>query len=375
MSSIVRPKLIALLWVATALIALIACGSKEAPTSCVPSTCAPNESLPTPAAVANPVFPGADWQMSSPEAEGMDAAPLDNIDAYCVEHGCRAVVIVRHGRIIWERYWGGWNETSTDNSWSMAKSVVSALVGIAIDEGKIKGLGESASDFIPEWRGSQREKITIGQLLSMTSGLTWAMLYDPLSGDTIKMLQKDDQLAYALNRQIYREPGTDWYYSDGDAESFSRVIKAATGMEVGEYAQEKLFGPIGMRSADWMTDQRGQAMTYCCIMDTARDFARFGYLFLRNGKWAGQQVVPEDWVKTSTQPSQIENMNYGYYWWLYDFPNAPKDLYAAMGFATKRLYVIPSLDIIAVRLGEGDDLNWNDNTFLKPIVDAVAGGN
>jgi CubicO group peptidase (beta-lactamase class C family) len=84
-------------------------------------------------------------------------------------------------------------------------------------------------------------------------------------------------------------------------------------------------------------------------------------------------VVPENWVKTSTQPSQIENMNYGYYWWLLDFPDVPKDAFMALGFATKRTYVIPSLDIVAVRLGEGDDLGWNDNTFLKPIVDAATG--
>jgi CubicO group peptidase (beta-lactamase class C family) len=373
MSWWVRRKPAALLFISITCVALAACGGKEAQTSCVPFTCAPDESLPTAPAVSNAVFPGADWETSSPEAEGMEAAPLENIDPYCVEHGCRAVVVVRHGRIVWERYWGGWNEASTDNSWSMAKSVTSALVGIAIDEGKINGLDESAVDFIPEWRGSNREKITVGYLLSMTSGLAWAMLYDPPAGDTIKMLQKDDELAYALNRQLYREPGTDWYYSDGDAMSFSRIIEAATGMKVGEYAQEKLFGPIGMQKADWLTDNRGQAMTYCCIFSTARDFARFGYLFLRNGKWGDKQVVPSDWVKTSTQPSQIENLNYGYYWWLFDLPDVPKDMYAAIGFATKRIYVIPGLDIVAVRLGQGDDLSWNDNTFLKPIVDAVTG--
>jgi CubicO group peptidase (beta-lactamase class C family) len=367
-------KPITVLCLAAICLILIACSTdKEAATSCVPSSCATDESSPTTPVVENPVFPGADWETSSPEAEGMGAAPLENIDPYCVEHGCRAVVVLRHGRIVWERYWGGWDKASADNSWSMAKSVTSALVGIAIHEGKIKSLDESASDFIPEWRGSNREKITVGDLLSMTSGLTWTMLYDPPSGDTVKMLGSADQVAYALNRQVYREPGTDWYYSDGDAESFSRIIQAATGVPVGEYAQGKLFGPIGMQNANWLTDERGQAMTYCCIMSTARDFARFGYLFLRNGRWGDQQVVPADWVKTSTQPSQIENLSYGYYWWLVDFPDVPKDMYAAMGFATKRVYVIPSLDIVAVRLGEGDDINWNDNTFLKPIVDAATG--
>lgn len=302
----------------------------------------------------------------------MDAARLDEIDPYCVEHGCRAVVVLRHGRIVWERYWGGWSEASTDNSWSMAKSVTSALVGIAIGEGKIKGVDESASDFIPEWRNDVRQKITIGDLLSMESGLTWNMTYAPVSGDTVNMLEQNDQAAYAINRYQYREPGSDWYYSDGDAEVFSRIIKAATGMEVPQYAQEKLFGPIGFKASDWLKDNAGQSMTFCCIFSTARDFARFGYLFLRDGQWDGKQVVPADWVARSTQASQVENTNYGYFWWLWQFANLPKGTYEAMGFATKRIYVIPSLDVVAVRLGD-DDPAWSDDSFLKPIVDATKG--
>ena len=148
MSSLARPKLIVLAATTAALVLLTACSSGSADTPCLTSTVEPS-----PVAAENAVFPGADWETSSPEAEGMDAAPLDDVDAYCVEHKCRAVVVLRHGRIVWERYWGGWNESSTDNSWSMAKSVTSALVGIAIDEGKIKGLDQSAADFIPEWRG------------------------------------------------------------------------------------------------------------------------------------------------------------------------------------------------------------------------------
>ncbi|MGZ3416046.1 MAG: serine hydrolase domain-containing protein, partial [Isosphaeraceae bacterium] len=293
---------------------------------------------------------------------------------YCVEHGCRAVVVIRHGRIVWERYWGGWNAASTDNSWSMAKSVTSALVGIAIAEGKIKGVAESASAFIPQWRNDGRNKITIGDLLSMESGLAWTMIYDPPSGDTINMLGKDDQVGYAINRQIYRSPATDWYYSDGDAETFSGIIKAATGMDPARYAEEELFGPIGLKPDKWLTDNKGQSMTFCCVFATARDFARFGYLYLRNGRWGNKQVVPEEWVKQSTQANQGENQAYGYFWWLLDYPDVPNDAYEAMGFATKRIYVIPSLDIVAVRLGEGDDPAWNDDSFLKPIVEAVNGG-
>lgn len=362
MTAWAKPKLTLCLIVAC-ILTFTACGGGNGASS--------TETTPAPTAQAA-VWPGADWEVSTPETEGMDAARLEDVSTYCEAHGCRAVVIVRHGRIAWERYWGGWDKASTDNSWSMAKSVTSALVGIAIAQGKIKSIDQTASDFIPEWRGNNRQRITIGDLLSMMSGLTWTMVLDPPSGDTMTMLARDDEVAYALNRQIYREPGTDWYYSDGDAETFSRILKMATGMEAGQYAQQQLFGPIGLKADEWTTDKLGQTMTWCCIHSSARDFARFGYLFLRNGRWGDKQVVPEDWVNESTQPSRMENTSYGYFWWLLDFPDVPRDMYAAMGFGTKRTYVIPSLDIVAVRLGEGDELGWDDNAFLKAIVDATA---
>ncbi len=365
----ISPRSVAFIAIAAVCVALAACDSSaDSKLSSDSST-----AQPTAVSVQNAVFPASDWETSTPAAEGMDASSLDGIDPYCVEHGCRAVVVLRHGRIVWERYWGGWTETSTDNSWSMAKSVTSALVGIAIGEGKIKSVDESASDFIPEWRNDARSKITIGNLLSMESGLTWNMTYDPVGGDTVSMLGQANEVAFAINRYLYRAPGTDWYYSDGDAEVFSRIIKAATGEEVAQYAQDKLFGPIGFNVSQWLTDNAGNSMTYCCIFSTARDFARFGYLFLRDGQWAGKQVVPADWVAKSTQASQIENTNYGYFWWLWQFAGLPKGTYEAMGFATKRIYVIPSLDVVAVRLGEGDDATWDDSAFLKPIVDAANG--
>jgi CubicO group peptidase (beta-lactamase class C family) len=374
-------------WLAAASLLLLA-GCSEGDNAGCPPTAVPG--TPT-AATQSYVWPGDDWEVSTPEAEGMDAARLEDVAAYCEEHGCRAVVIVRHGRIAWERYWGGWDKNSTDNSWSMAKSITSALVGITIAEGKIKSVDQSAADFIPEWRGTDKEQITLRDLLSMRSGLLWDEDYEKPS-DVITMFGSDDDVGYAVSRPLYRTPGSDWYYSSGDTEIVSRILKAATGMEAREYAERKLFGPIGMKGVDWAVDKAGQTMTYCCAHTTARNFARFGYLFLRNGRWGNTQVVPEQWVRESTQPSQWQipawagvsgngddrpqpsgdRPGYGYYWWLLNFPDAPKDMYMAMGIETKRIYVIPSLDIVAVRLGEGDK-NWDDNAFLKPIVDATTG--
>jgi CubicO group peptidase (beta-lactamase class C family) len=329
---------------------------------------APSEEQPAQQTQAD-VWPGDDWEVSTPEAEGMDATRLEDVASYCEEHNCGAVVVTRHGRIVWERYWGGWDENSTDNSWSMAKSMTDALVGIAISEGKIKGVDESAADFIPEWRGTRKEEITLRHLLSMDSGLLWNEDYYEES-DVIAMITSYDQTGYAISRPRLHDPGDDWYYSSGDTQLFSAIIKAATGMEAGQYAQEKLFGPIGLKGARWATDEAGHTLTFCCVYTTARNFARFGYLFLRDGRWNDQQVVPENWVEESTKPSQWENPSYGYFWWLLPFPDVPKDMFMADGFQTKRIYIIPSLDIVAVRIGEGDDA-WDDDAFLKPIVEAV----
>ena len=331
------------------------------------------------------VWPGDEWEVSTPEGEGLDAGRLEDVATYCQAHGCQAVVVVRHGRIAWERYWGGWDKNSTDNSWSMAKSITSSLVGIAIAEGKIKGVDQSAADFIPEWRGTDREQITLRDLLTMKSGLLWNEDYEKPS-EVITMIASDDDVGYAVSRPLYRRPGSDWYYSSGDTEIVSRILKVATGMETREYAEQRLFGPIGMKGVDWTVDKAGQTMAYCCAHTTARNFARFGYLFLRNGRWGNTQVVPEQWVRESTQPWQWQipawagvssnsqpsggRPGYGYYWWLPNFPDAPEDMYMAMGIETKRIYVIPSLDLVAVRLGEGDS-NWNDDEFIKPIVEAV----
>lgn len=353
-------------WLAASLLLLAGCcGGENEDCS---STAAPVTAT---AATQSYVWPGDDWEVSSPEAEGIDAARLEDVATYCEEHGGGAVVVVRHGRIAWERYWGGWDEDSTDNSWSMAKSVTSALVGIAIAEGKIKSVDQSAADFIPEWRGTDREEITLRDLLSMTSGLLWNEDYFEKS-DVTTMINSDDQTGYAIGRPRFHDPGADWYYSSGDTQLFSAIIKAARGVDAYQYAEEKLLGPIGVTGAWWDTDRAGNVMTYCCIHTTARNFARFGYLYLRDGRWGDRQIVPEEWVQESIQPSQWENQAYGYYWWLLDFPDVPKDIFEALGFQTKRIYAIPSLDIVAVRIGEGDD-NWDDNEFLRPIVEATTG--
>jgi CubicO group peptidase (beta-lactamase class C family) len=335
-------------------------GTPVAPTA-PPETTAP--------AAEDIVWPTRDWEVSTPEEQGMDSARLEGVADYCEKHGCRAVVIARRGRLVWERYWGGWDKDSTQNGWSIAKSFTSALVGIAIAEGHIESIDQSAADFIEEWQGTEKAKVTLRHLLSLTSGLGWHEAYAGES-DVSKMFTASDQVAYVVERPLAHEPGMRFQYSTGDPELCSRILRVATGVEAKEYAQEKLFDVLGMPRTTWPTDAEGQTMTYCCVTTTAREFAKFGYLYLRGGRWEDQQVVPEEWVRESTQPSQDMFTQYGYLWWLPDFTDVPPDTFEARGIQAKHLYVIPSLDIVAVRLGEGDPA-WDGNAFLRPVVEAV----
>jgi CubicO group peptidase (beta-lactamase class C family) len=317
-------------------------------------------------------WPTTDWESTTPAMQGMDSTALEGVADYCEGHGCRAVVVTRHGRLVWERYWEGWTKNSTDIGWSVTKSVTSALVGIAVAEGYIDDIDQSAADFIDEWQGTDEAQITLRNLLSMTSGLQWDETYSGES-DVVKMFTAEDQLAYVLEHTLAYEPGTNWHYSSGDAELFSRILRVATGIEAKDYAQEKIFDVLGMPTTIWPTDAVGHTETYCCVTTTAREFAKFGYLYLRGGRWQDEQVVPGEWVWESTRPSQSLFPGYGLFWWLPDLADAPADTYEAVGLFQKRIYVIPSLDIVAVRLGATDS-TWNDNDFLQPIVGAATGG-
>jgi CubicO group peptidase (beta-lactamase class C family) len=358
---------------------------------------------------ADPVpVPGTEWVIESPEDNGMDPAVLDRARSYAFSEGMntQGVVVVRHGVIVAEWYAGRSDAESWAASWSVAKSFTSALIGIAIEEGKIPGVDEPMTTYYP-WQGAGREGITLRDVLQMSSGLEWTEDYDPAaisSSDIIQMvLFQPDQLAYASGRPLESEPGTDWNYSSGDTMLLSGVIEQATGLPVDEYAREKLFEPIGMEQAEWWRDARGHTLTYCCLDTTSRDFARFGLLYLRDGEWGTEQVVESSWVDESLERAPgSADVGYGYQWWLAGVDGAPDDLFAARGHDGQYIFVIPSLDLVVVRNGTyvkdpgepiadpnlfgkypSDGLvpgrgtdgpeHWDDAAFLAPIIESVTG--
>lgn len=348
-------------------------------------------------------LPTRSWRVEAPEDQSMDAETLDGARAYAFQEGknTQGVVVVRNGVIVGEWYAEDRDATSFGTSWSVAKSFTSALIGIAIEEGLIDGIHVSMAEFFPSWRGTDKEAITLYDVLAMASGLQWSESYDPAditSSDIIQMIVLTaNQLEYAANRPAEVPPGTRFNYSSGDTMLLSGVLEVVTGGRASFYAREKLFEPIGMDPVDWWRDAADHTVTYCCLDTPARQFAKFGLLYLNDGAWGDQQVVPADWVAASTRPSVADF--YGYQWWLDTTPGG-RDMYSARGHDGQYIYVIPALDLVVVRNGYYDKFDgepradtslygrlpsggrvpglgtqnpdrWSDDDFLQHIEDAV----
>ena len=354
--------------------------------------------------------PGDEWTVADPEDHGIDAEALEAAREYAFADGMntQGVVVVHDGEIVAEWYAEGADADSWAASWSMAKSFTSALIGIAIEDGLIPGVDEPMTTWYPDWAGSERESMTLRDVLQMSSGLDWNEDYDPAAvqeSDIIRIVVgEQDQLAYAADRPAAGPPGSVWSYSSGDTLLLSGVLEQATGMTADEYARQEIFDPLGMDRAEWWRDARGHTLTYCCLDTTSRGFARFGLLYEREGTWGDEQVVPEHWVAESLEPAPESDGVYGYQWWLDQPEGLPEDLFAAQGHDGQFVYVIPSLDLVVVRNGlyvkdpgppvaeptlferyPSDGLvpgrgtinpedGWDAGEFLRPIVEAVPVG-
>ena len=332
------------------------------------------QSLPRPAAQPPSArgmapWPTIDWTESTPAAQNMTAWKLQQAVSYGQSHGSKAMAVFRNGYLVGEWYANGWTRDTRQKGYSMAKSFTSSLYGILLAEGAISGLDQKVSTAIPAWGDANHADVDLEHLLSMTSGIHWDWF-----SDYVTLSLAPNQNSYSTGQDIDDAPGTLWTYSNMGVQMLSKFLTKTVGMQPGEYAAKRIGRVIGMWNADWMTDLVGNTLTYQSVITNAREFAKFGYLFLRNGEWDGQQVVPRLWVAASTAPSQSLNPFYGYLWWLntggLDMADVPADAFYAAGLGEKRIYVVPSLDLVVVRLGDLS-ATWDDNQFLGPICDAA----
>lgn len=342
------------------------------------------------------VYPGETWAVSDPEAEGIDAAVVDSIiaDIRAGEYGLvDAFFLARHGRVVanerfvqdyesiaanydttnyqynydhpdWHPYLKG---TKLHTLQSVTKSVTSAALGIAIDEGLIPGVDvpvmpyfESYEPYVTDQR---KQSTTLEDLLTMRSGLKWTTTggYSSTEHSTILMENSDEWIRFILSQPTDTIPGTRYQYNDGASVLVGKVLREATGKRADEWAREKLFEPIGIREFYWKITPDGEVDTEGGLYLRTEDLARIGYLFLRGGVWKGEQLISKEWVQTSTAPivadvqpnNNRQDPGYGYQWWVTDQKNGETKVFAGNGYGGQFVLVSPEHDLVAVFNG------WN----------------
>ncbi|MCW5981632.1 MAG: serine hydrolase [Bryobacteraceae bacterium] len=295
----------------------------------------------------------------------------------------RALLVVHNGRIAAERYAPGFDQNMPLQGWSMAKSVTNALVGILVGQGK---LSVDAPAPIPEWaaNGDPRRAITLDHLMRMSSGLAFDESYfDPTSDVTVMLYRRPDSGAYAASKPLAAAPGTLWAYSSGTTNIVSRIVRETIGGGLADYwafPRRALFDRIGMRSAVLEPDASGVFVGSSFLYATARDWARFGLLYLNDGVWNGERILPEGWVRYSTTPApNAPQGRYGAQVWLNagepgnpanrPWPDVPADAFHFSGFEGQHVVVIPSMRLVVVRLGLSQEgSTWNLQRFLADLL-------
>jgi len=275
-----------------------------------------------------------------------------------------ALVVVHNGRVVREMYGPETDSSTTLISWSMAKSITQALVGMAVGDGL---LSIDDDHLFPEWEQDDRANITLGNLLNMVSGLEWVEDYvDNKSSDVIEMLFGSekfvgDHASYAASKKLEATPGSKYLYSSGTTNLVTKILSRALGEKhksteaMSKFMQDRLFGPLGMRSAVPRFDDAGNFVGSSYVFATARDFARFGYLYLTDGMWNGLRLLPEGWVdysRTSIARDPDNGLDYGAHVWM--FPNDPGSI-AAVGYEGQFTWASPRRNLVVVRLGKTND--------------------
>ena len=306
----------------------------------------------------------ASSQPSSNSSDTTTAAAQTSFNELLASAQTTAFLIIKDDRLIYENYFNGYKRDSINTSFSVAKSFVSALVGIAIDEGVIKSIDDSITKYLPELKekDSRYSAITIKHLLSMSSGLRYAEEGTPFSDDT-KTYYDPNLRAVALSAVIEQEPGKTFHYNNYNYLLLGIILERATGMSVAKYMEEKLWKSLGMEApASWSLDSKasGFEKMESGINARAIDFAKFGRLYLNNGSnWNGQQLITEKWIKESTSANSTTDpsIEYQYGWWIYPSSQdnnggaGVHNHFSARGNLGQFIYLVPEKEMVIIRHG------------------------
>ncbi len=326
------------------------------------------------AAAETAPWPAEGWPTAEPAEQGLDPERLAAL-VRLVREGKRfpdlhSLLIVRHGYLVLEEYFGGWHRERLHTLQSVSKSVTSALIGIAIERGAIEGTGEKILGFFPETRkiahlDDRKRAMTLADLLTMRSGTDYDEGYSGSPHSTLNSLARGWDRFY-LDRPMVAAPGTRFRYDSGGVILMSSLLEARTGLHADAYAERHLFAPLGIRRAEWFRNRESHPHTGGGLDLRPRDMARFGLFYLRGGRWSDgaggdRQVVPGSWVASSTRRQVAldggatgHRVGYGYLWWILEPDPAGsgrQDIYAAMGFRAQYIFVVPEHDLVAVVTG------------------------
>lgn len=270
--------------------------------------------------------PGFTFQTNQPDRANV-IAPLQieadeqkkDFKDFLADQGTTAFMIMRNDTIYYEQYLNGYEKGDVLTSFSVAKSFVATLVGIAINEGVIGGVHDTVTQYLPEMADQGFDQVTIANLLNMQSGIEFRENYRNPFSDVAKYYYGQDLNRYLTQLEVVNEPGQKTKYQSANTQILARILTKVTGQSLTSYLSEKIAGPIGMKPpASWSIDSEGSETekAFCCLNTTVRNFARFGRLYLNEGVWQGDTIVPYDWFKASTQvKGKPQNFEYFYHWW------------------------------------------------------------
>lgn len=319
--------------------------------------------------------PGDDWVRTDAGAAGFDPEALGRVEQHLAAEASSCFVVTRDGELVHEAYFDGTDHLTMRPAFSITKSLTSVLVGIAADEGRLS-LDDAAATYVPQWRGTPAEDVTIRDLLANTSGRYWDYRTDYEQMAVIAA----DKTAFSIGLAQDAAPGTVWHYNNAAIQTLEAVLSAATGVSPAEYARTRLLDPLQMNHTSWASDAAGRTMVFSGVSASCLDLARFGVLMLRRGDWAGDRVVSAEFVDEATGRSSSRlNAAYGLLWWVNQpgivlgaltatgssspdtstapphegrlAPNVPADAFWALGLGKQIIAVIPSEGIVAVRMG------------------------
>ena len=283
-------------------------------------------------------------------------------DQFLEDNKTVAYLIIQHDTILYEKYFRGYERESIVPSFSMAKSVTSILIGCALNEGHIQSVKEPITNYIPELKENGFDSVTIEHLLQMTSGIDYNESYVNPFGDAASFYYGRNLRAQIKKMKLEVQPGTRFEYTSGTTQLLGLILeRSLKNQSITNYLQEKIWTPVGMEyDASWSIDKKknGLEKTFCCINARARDYAKIGRLYMNKGMWNGEQLVPSEWVATSTKidTSQGSAEFYQYQWWL----PTPGEDFMAQGILGQYVYVHPGKDLIIVRLGKNyGKTNWS----------------